>query len=485
MLIPALCFVIALGSGILFSYPQLATITGVQGVVVYAITTSAPLLIFAYLGPIIRAKCPSGFVLTEWTRQRYGLITALYLSFLTLVTMFLYMVAELSALQQIMTALTGMNGLPMVVVQCSVTTIYTSLGGFKISFVTDIIQGAMVIGLIIIATITVGVETEIDRSLIDSSGYLNSSLLGWQLVYILPVAVLTNDFFLSNFWIRTFASKTDKDLWIGVSIAAVVVLIILTLVGSTGLIATWSGAFDPNNPDQDGSIAFFYLLKKLPAWTVGIILVMVVSLSTAAFDSFQSAMVSTASNDLFRNRISIWWIRAAVVAIIFPVVVIALKAPSVLQIYLISDLVSASSIPVLVLGLSDRFYWWRGFEVVVGGLGGLLTVFIFGTIYFGNALDGAKLLLLEQGLYGNDWSAFGAFVAAPVGGLLWGFGALCLRLAYRVVEARVKGRRFDALDRPDYLDHRVAGAPEYATSDEVNNDSHADVVVVNHKGKFF
>jgi Na+/proline symporter len=121
----SICYLAALGSGILFSYPQLATITGVQGVVIYAVTSAAPLMIFAYLGPIIRAKCPEGFVLTEWTRQRYGLIAALYLSFLTLVTMFLYMVAELSALQQIMNALTGLNGLPMVIVECVVTTIYT------------------------------------------------------------------------------------------------------------------------------------------------------------------------------------------------------------------------------------------------------------------------------------------------------------------------------------------------------------------------
>jgi Na+/proline symporter len=338
---------------------------------------------------------------------------------------------------------------------------------------------------VIIATITVGVETKIDKSLIDSSGLTKPTLLGWQLLYILPVAVLTNDFFLSNFWIRTFASKTDKDLWIGVSIAAVVTLIILTLVGATGLIATWSGAFDPNDPDQDGSIAFFYLLEQLPAWTVGIVLVMVVSLSTAAFDSFQSAMVSTASNDLFRNKINIWWIRAAVVLIIFPVVVLALKAPSILQIYLISDLVSASTIPVLILGLNDRFYWWRGFEVVVGGLGGILTVFIFGTIYFGDALQGAKLILLEQGLYGNDWSAFGAFVAAPFGGLLWGFGALGVRLAYRFFEAKIKGCRFDALDRPAYLDRQVPGSSEYAPSDEIHNDPQAGLVTVDHKGKFF
>ena len=35
------------------------------------------------------------------------------------------MVAELSALQQIINALTGLNGLPAVIVECAVTTIYT------------------------------------------------------------------------------------------------------------------------------------------------------------------------------------------------------------------------------------------------------------------------------------------------------------------------------------------------------------------------
>lgn len=265
----------------------------------------------------------------------------------------------------------------------------------------------MVVGLILLGVITVGVETHIDRSLVSPSGLLGSSLLGWQLIYILPVAILTNDFFISGFWMRTFASKTDRDLLIGTSIATVAVTCILTLVGATGLLATWTGAYNPSDPNQTGSIAFFLLLEQLPSWVVGIVLVMTVALSTAAFDSLQSAMVSTGSNDLFRNNLNFWFIRAAVVIIIFPVVVVALKSPSVLQIYLISDLVSASSIPVLVIGLSSRCYWWRGFEVVVGGLGGLLSVFIFGTIYYGNAQQGASLLLLENGLYADDWSVFG------------------------------------------------------------------------------
>lgn len=95
--------------------------------VIYAFSSAAPLLLFAYLGPIIRRKCPEGFVLTEWTRQRYGTITALWLSFFTCATMFLYMIAELSALQQIVNTLTGLNGLPMVIVQVSTTRKYLSI----------------------------------------------------------------------------------------------------------------------------------------------------------------------------------------------------------------------------------------------------------------------------------------------------------------------------------------------------------------------
>lgn len=44
-----------------------------------------------------------------------------------MITMFLYMIAELSALQQIVNALTGLNGLPVVIVECAVTTIYTCM----------------------------------------------------------------------------------------------------------------------------------------------------------------------------------------------------------------------------------------------------------------------------------------------------------------------------------------------------------------------
>lgn len=119
-------------------------------------------------------------------------------------------------------------------------------------------------------------------------------------------------------------------------------------------------------------------------------------------------MISTGSNDLFRNKLNLWVIRAMVIVIIIPVVLVALKSPDILQIFLVSDLVSAAVVPCLVLGLSDKFYWWRGFDFVVGSLGGMFTIFLFGLVYYkGDATLAGNLLLLEGGLYGNDWSAFG------------------------------------------------------------------------------
>ena len=85
---------LAMGSAILFTYPEIATIAGLHGLLVYALCSAIPILAFAYLTPIIRKKAPDGFVLTEWVRQRYGPIAGLWLSFLTFVVLRLDVYAQ-------------------------------------------------------------------------------------------------------------------------------------------------------------------------------------------------------------------------------------------------------------------------------------------------------------------------------------------------------------------------------------------------------
>jgi len=119
-------------------------------------------------------------------------------------------------------------------------------------------------------------------------------------------------------------------------------------------------------------------------------------------------MVSTISNDVFRSRLPFIYIRILVALITIPVIVIAIKKPSILQIYLISNIFAAAALPSILLGLNERCYFLNGFDIICGGLGGMFSVFIFGTIYYQDARQGAELMILKNGLYGDDWSAFGS-----------------------------------------------------------------------------
>jgi hypothetical protein len=83
----------------------------------------------------------------------------------------------------------------------------------------------------------------------------------------------------------------------------------------------------------------------------------------------------------------------------------------------------------------------------------------------------------------------GAFVAAPIGGLLWAFSALIFRLAFQYLNARIKGHRFDALDKPLTTPGPAfyTGNPDHAdiTEDEVTVVPDGGIYGTEHKGKFF
>ncbi|KAK9432997.1 hypothetical protein V1505DRAFT_210394 [Lipomyces doorenjongii] len=436
-----------MGCGILLTYPEIGIVAGVQGVLVYALSSSLPIMLFAFVGPLVRKNCPEGFVLTHWVFERFGYWAGLYLGILTILTMFLYMASELTSIQALVELLTGKNGLPVVIVECVVTTIYTTWGGFHTSFFTDNVQGIMMTLLLVVVSIAMGTNIEIDRSQIAASGLTGSTRLGWQLFYILPVAIASNDCFLSGFWLRTFASRNDKELKIACAIATFVLFVYLTLCGFTGIIADWSHLY-PGNPPQDAYLAFFLIVETLPAWVVCFVLVFGVALSTAVFDSLQSAMVSSVSNDIFRNKLPNKYVRGMVIVVMIPAIFVALKSPNVLQIFLISDLISAAAMPSILLGLSPHLFFLSGFDIIVSGCGGVMSVFIFGCVYYGSASGGGSMLLLMNGLYGDDWSAFGAFVAAPFGALLFLVASVLFRAIVCFIYAKATGTEFMVFKRP-------------------------------------
>ncbi|AMD22240.1 HGL100Cp [Eremothecium sinecaudum] len=413
------------GCGMLVAYPQMANVAGLHGLLVYSLTSALPMMLFAYFGPLIRKRCPEGFLLTEWVYQRFGTVAGVYLSICTVLNLFLYMVSEVSSVNLAYEALTGKSGLAVVIVQCVVTTIYTTLGGFHISFITDTIQTGIVLVLLVAGTIAVATNLKIDHQAVLDSGLLEAKPLGWKLLYILTVAIFTNDFFMSGFWLRTFAARSDKDLFIGCAIATFVLLCVLTLVGMTGMLAVWAG-YVPIASSE--SVPFFDLLAHQSAGIVGLVLAITIVISTCALDTLQSALVSTIASSVFRNKLSLLYVRSIVLIVMVPVVIVGLIAQDILNIYLIVDLLSSSVIPVMMFGLHRKSHsYLTAWEVVGGGLGGILSVFIFGSIYYHSAHEGGRLLLLLNGLYLDDWGVFGALVAAPVGSIISAFLIFVIR----------------------------------------------------------
>jgi hypothetical protein len=80
-------------------------------------------------------------------------------------------------------------------------------------------------------------------------------------------------------------------------------------------------------------------------------------------------------------------------------------------------------------------------------------------------------------------------MAAPIGGLLWALGAFALRLAIQYANAKIKGHRFDALDKPASTPGSAfyTGGPDHEeiVQDEVAVIEDGSIYTTEHKGKFF
>lgn len=419
----------SIGCSLFIVYPNVANIAGIMGLVVYALTSAIPLLVFAYFGPLIKKRCPEGFLLTEWVYQRFGRVAGMYLAVCSLFTLFLFMVSEVSSLNQAVYMLTGHSGLPVVIVECIVITIYTVIGGLNITFISSNLQILAFMILIFASTIAVGRSIELDPIIIHetSSELLHPKLLAWKLIYIFTVAILTCDFFISGFWLRVFAARTNADLWIGSIIAFFAIIIIIMLVGITGILSVWAGYA----PVASVEPTFYIMMNNMSSEIIGLVLALILILCTCTLNTLHSATISTISSALFRDRFSIRYMQVLVALVMIPVVVAGLAITDILNIFLIVDLISAAIVPVMMLGLVPALKnFVTVWELVLGSIGGFFCVFIFGTIYYDSAYEGLRLLMILQGLYIDDWGVFGALVAAPVGSIL--VAAVVLAVRYTI-----------------------------------------------------
>lgn len=458
-----------MSSSLLQSYPQLALIpdAGLLGLGAYAFATIAPVWAFGYFGPLIRRVCPDGFTLSEYIRRRYGWPIGVFSALVFIGFMFCFMIVELNTYGSILATLQPniphINIIGPLIIAIT-TTIYTAYGGFKASLWTDNFNAVCVIVLIIIAGVMFGTRLPIDHAKVEESGLLHAQKLGGELWYILPVSITFAQMFNQGFWQRAFASKNNKSLYLSVALASLPLFAICFLVGMAGPLAQWAGVQDapymnPDDDTDDGSNALFKALRVMPNWVNGIVLVLAGVLSSSAYDTFQSAQISVIESDFFLGRLNIWWCRLILICLNVPCVALASINIDILEVFIVADLAALAIVPVAFLGLIPALYFFHGFDVVVGGCGGFLTVFVFGTIFYRDAKQGGALIGMPDGLYVSDYSVLGAFFAAPLGGLGFGLASCALRLGALYLFSKMTGRPFTALDRK-HIDANDCVLPE-------------------------
>jgi len=103
---------------------------------------------------------------------------------------------------------------------------------------------------------------------------------------------------------------------------------------------------------------------------MGFKVVMGVVLSCAVFDSLQSAMLSTISHDLFKNELSVLWVRFFLLLVFIRAIAIAPKSSPTPRISLITTNLSCAAVPWILLALLDSMYFIRSIDIVIARVSG-------------------------------------------------------------------------------------------------------------------
>ncbi|KAJ2309446.1 hypothetical protein H4R23_002863 [Coemansia sp. Cherry 401B] len=442
-----------IGSGIFFTLPEVGTIAGITGVFAYAFAAAAPLLVFAVVGPLFRKHNSCQWSMTAFIMERFG--RPLHVVYGTICTLFvgMYLVSELTTIYSVFELLTPVHPLAPMIVICVVTTIYTAFGGVFASLLTDAVQCVLILVLMVVAVVAVAVSVRPSKADIDRVGLVAPTKMGGELFVILTLAIAFSNMYHQGFWQRTFASRSDRDLRWATGIAFWLVFVVTALVGMAGPLAAWAGTWSADS-DVPGSSAFFTIVASLSGWVSGLTLVLTTALSCCAIDTCQTALFASLY-DLAEQRVGIWVVRAAVVALNVPVIVLAMRAPDILQVYLLADLLASATILPVLCGLFRRLDFVHWTDALAGCFGGVVAVGCFGQVYLGNRHDGWRLLLLDGGLYVDDERVLGAFCFAPLGSVV----AMLACAGARMAVTRMLGRAQYRYEMP---------AVEAASADELS-----------------
>lgn len=420
----------SMGAWILFSPAEAgAAFGGIAAVLGYGLGSAIPMLAFIWIGPRIRALIPEGHTLTEYVRARFGAGLHLYVLVVSISYMFVFLAAEMSGISGALGLVAGVPTWLTAVLIGGFVLIYTIYGGLLASLFTDTVQTLVILPLVAVgfagAIWALGGVGQVHADVLATApetldiGFLPGLTFGAFVI----IAILGAEMMNQAWWQRIYAAKDTATLRRGFAMAAVAILPMILLAGLFGLAANGLGLVGEGG---SASISFFLVLQQaFPTWvTVGIVLLAVLLVMSTA-DTLFNAISSLITADLPTlveapdDRMLTRAARGVTLAVAAGAIFIGAQGYSVLQLFLVADLLAAATFLPMLQGL------WSTRANQAGALAGSVVGLLGGLVFF-PTLRGAVSQIPVLGARLPEASFLHAFLIAAVGSALvaWLVGRL-------------------------------------------------------------
>ena len=368
-----------MGGWILFAPPEVGALVGPLALAGYALGPALPFALFAVLGPAIRRALPQGRSIGEFAEHFYGPAVRRWVGLISLLYMSCFLIAELTAIGAITSMLSDINGNLVVVGVALTTLLYTAWGGLRASMTTDRWQAWLLLALLaLVGAVAVQRLPEVSASGA-MPGIPAGAALGVALTLVL--AVTAANLFHQGYWQRVWAAESDAALGRGAVLGGVATIAVVAVIGGLGIVTVMSGA-DVGSPP----IPFFAVLREAPGWLTLPALLLALTLVASSVDTLQNAIASLLVTE--KRGLSLTSARWLTVALMVPVVWVALQGNSVLRLFLIADLLCATAVVPVLLGLWSRM---SAVAAIAGALAGLLGAVLPGWLATGSVYQGVVL----------------------------------------------------------------------------------------------
>lgn len=398
-------FASSMGAWVLFAAPEVGVYSGWWGTFGYALASALPFGVVAVLGPAIRKRLGSGFCLTDWVRHRFGRPMQIYVALVSVFYMWIYLVAELTSMGNLMLSMAGLDPLHALLPVSLFTMLYTTLAGLPASIWTDRLQGVIMLVFIVVAMIACFADVQVTKQNWEAVATWTDK--GFEALVTLVLAILGAELVNMGNWQRVYASCDEAALRKGCALGAGLIFPTMVLFGIAGMLAEAQDRGRPESTMPLKFLAFFDLLGSQSTGIMGLVFALAVCMVASSVDSLQTGLISVLSKDILQRKLSskqqILVGQAFLLAVNVPAIAVAAqgtKDPSVgagvINLFLIADLLALSVAVPVFMGLGS-IVTQRG--ALAGCVSGLWLIMGFGWFEFGTFMAGLEMFTLMA--FGN------------------------------------------------------------------------------------